>query len=119
MSEHTPGPWETYRGGHAYTYPDSPQAEIHILADERDVEIASCVRRDIPKDQHAANARLIAAAPELLEALVALLDSDVYADGEGLVSVSGGSTSENEEAVKAARAAIAKATAHQQANRRE
>ena len=62
-------------------------------------------------DELFANARLIAAAPDLLEALEALLDADVFADGEGLINVEDGclDTSFGEDAAHKARAAIAKA----------
>lgn len=52
-----------------------------------------------------------AAAPELLAALEALLDSSVYADGEGPISIGVGGCDDNEhrEIVARAKAAIAKA----------
>ncbi len=54
-----------------------------------------------------ANARLIAAAPLLLEACKALLEADLYADGEGNVSYDYPNTSDGDEAKAKAKAAIA------------
>lgn len=56
-----------------------------------------------------ANARLIAAAPDLLAALQAIVDSLSLQDDEGLI--------EHAEPMIAARAAIAKATGTEPANR--
>jgi len=64
--------------------------------------------------EHEANAHLIAAAPELLEALEALLEADVYADVEGLCYIKHSDTEDGETAVKNAIAAIAKAKGEQQ-----
>jgi hypothetical protein len=58
-----------------------------------------------------ANARLIAAAPELLEALIALLCSSVYAEERGVMEISCGGPGDetHREIVEQARSAIAKA----------
>ncbi|WP_372483800.1 hypothetical protein AB9H29_12180 [Stenotrophomonas sepilia] len=71
MSKHTPGPWEVAHGGHG-----SPHGfvidEYYVLnrtvAD--DVAIAADIVDPATQMPSEANARLIAAAPELLEALV-------------------------------------------------
>lgn len=64
MNKHTPGPW---RQGGGY------DGIIGILAPE-DGDGASKVVCDVfERDEQQANAKLIAAAPDLLEALVALL----------------------------------------------
>jgi hypothetical protein len=78
---HTPGPWRTDR-----PY-DAPS--IYVIAGEG----ATLTRVASVRDAHKANARLIAAAPELLEAL------------QGLVLALPAGWS-----MQAARAAIAKAT---------
>lgn len=61
MSKHTPGPWRTFNG--TDVFPDDGDRE-----GER--QIADCaMSHAMPIDEEQANARLIAAAPELLEAL--------------------------------------------------
>lgn len=75
MSGHTPGPWEAYvrvaRDGGSYTIAVHEQG----YPEKRTPVVAwpgfDDSRRPIA--EHAANARLIAAAPELLEALEAIL----------------------------------------------
>jgi hypothetical protein len=62
MSKHTPGPWEL----RPYTAADSAGWCIR-LEGERDIDI------DEYSDESRGNAHLIAAAPELLETLEALL----------------------------------------------
>lgn len=59
MSAHTPGPWR-YKPGDKYA---------HVVGGNPEIGIADCAqdRPDSPEWQ--ANARLIAAAPQLLEAL--------------------------------------------------
>ena len=66
---HTPGPWTASEHG-AYT--DYKGNNIVILGD--DLRIAVVLGPDTDETQ--ANARLIAAAPDLLEALEALLEGD-------------------------------------------
>lgn len=63
--EHTPGPWELFE----------PSAEETTqLIGNGTIHIADIYMTDFPAG--AADARLIAAAPELLAALEALVDSD-------------------------------------------
>lgn len=98
-AKHTPGPWQL--------------AEKYNCCDVRAVDgpyvASSNASAAIRWDVKEANARLIAAAPELLEALNALLDADLYADGEGVCFIKHADTDSGERAVKMARAAIAKA----------
>lgn len=65
MTPHTPGPWEP-----RYESPGSPWAAIVSPARRRetDAEHRVCELR-VADPEHAANARLIAAAPELLACL--------------------------------------------------
>lgn len=57
MSNHTPGPWAVSRvGSSVYAPDDNPIANISKFAKT--------------EEERAANARLIAAAPEMLEALI-------------------------------------------------
>lgn len=75
MAEHTPGPWRVEDIG-------SPENTLHVIADNGapsyDWQFLATVSDDFEKGvdwgQTQANARLIAAAPELLTACEALLD---------------------------------------------
>ena len=60
MNKHTPGPW----GRNI-----KPARNYPMIYAGRDTDIAQLVTRDIADDEAEANADLIAAAPELLEAL--------------------------------------------------
>lgn len=93
-TKHTPGPWKAF--------PSDPAdgAECYYLtAVELRGEIA-CIYGP-QRDEQEANARLIAAAPELLEALEGLL---AHLGPDGYIPNAGGTATER------ARAAIAKAT---------
>jgi len=61
-AEHTPGPWHYQEKADEYT---------HIIRAENDVFICSCPQNSLQNSK--ANARLIAASPELLIALRALV----------------------------------------------
>ena len=112
MSKHTPGPWALEsvdtRCGSCHKIGPFPSAgvrsEVHacVYADQMRLGIDD---RNPVAAELLANARLIAAAPELLEALVQL--------EEAFCSVGPGMTREDREdsraALIAARAAIAKA----------
>lgn len=71
-TKHTPGPWATDKNDH-----DVPYQDIKIKAGKRHtvctIWIDDAPVRDFNAAQHA-NAGLIAAAPELLEALQEMLD---------------------------------------------
>ena len=101
MSEmkHTPGPW--------FGRPHHNPVGI-CGCDEVGLQIAFITSAsEERRDEFKANARLIAAAPELLEALRVLVDRDfTYFDG----AVIGAATKITRDEVLAARAAIAKAT---------
>ena len=63
-SQHTPGPW---------TFTDDPEYNcFYVDAQNGAIGVADVVRLPV-KDQGLANARLIAAAPDLLDALQDLL----------------------------------------------
>lgn len=89
MSEFTPGPWEvvsaTDNDGRSRRYVDARHASV---------EVAYC---GMDGAETVANARLIAAAPELLEALTRIAN----VDKEPMLA---------SEVIELARAAIAKAT---------
>lgn len=65
MSAHTPGPWAT--DGHIYG-----GSRFFVGSEFRGGAVCSVVCRD---DEGEANARLIAAAPELLEAVMHLAEA--------------------------------------------
>jgi len=101
-AKHTPGPWTVqelernrngYQGWHTYCVRHA--SNVH-LATIGHVDRYGCER-------NAANARLIAAAPDLLAALAKLL---ALAEAEGI----GSEWEASEAAVGTARAAVAKAT---------
>jgi len=92
---HTPGPWTI----HESAFSSSLVKELHIGTPTR---TAACVYDDCAagisvRSEVEANARLIAAAPELLAALEALCEDKYLADPI------------NADRMRAARAAIAKA----------
>ena len=107
MSGHTPGPWEV--GGHddgvpGYVYCDNEFGSAVAIA-YGDALAYTC----LPRDEQEANARLIAAAPDLLAALVEMRDLFDLMCGLGFSPADGheGSPKAN------ADAAIAKATGAQ------
>ena len=96
MSKHTPGPWVVVGSRTKYV-----EARLVVSLMQ---EVAACgptLADEGYGQQQEANARLIAAAPDLLEALKELADCGAEAWGE------------DRPCVKWARAAIAKATGEQ------
>ena len=81
MSKHTPGPWEVSHGGHG-----SPRGFVideyfvlnRTVAD--DVAIAADIVDPATQMPSEANARLIAAAPDLLEVLERIVASSSLTD---------------------------------------
>lgn len=61
--KHTPGPWEVVRSWRGELEPFDAKNDHHLLSSES----------PLPLEEREANAHLIAAAPELLEALEALM----------------------------------------------
>jgi hypothetical protein len=100
MSEHTPGPWKTDRNNVHL----GQIATIHHCVGNDWVEVWS---PDWPDDEETqeANARLIAAAPELLTALEALVSDSMASD-----------FNEHWQSFRQAEAAIAKAKGEQSSN---
>jgi hypothetical protein len=72
---HTPGPWEVARGDcfiiEAESYPKAYPAHLRFQSDDTGGALAYVGNRE--DDFGEANARLIAAAPDLVEALTTLL----------------------------------------------
>ena len=82
MSAHTPGPWADDKAAH-----DAPYQDIDIKAGSHrtvcTIWIDDAPVHDFNAEQNA-NARLIAAAPDLLEALEDLIRNHKENKGEGL-----------------------------------
>ena len=94
-AQHTPGPW----------YTDAVDDDRYLITDGQD-RIAAVRRIDVPPSIADANARLISAAPDLLEALEALFENcemihKYWGDGDN--------TKQADNAIAAARSAISKA----------
>lgn len=105
MIEHTPGPWEV-RPGYGMLKAEIGPPGRAVAA----VWVKQAGTRDEQKEPVAwpegeANARLIAAAPDLLEALTTIVATLSEQDDEGLI--------EHAEPMQKARAAIAKAAKEQ------
>ena len=99
-AKHTPGPW---------AYHNTPTPFIYVNAGGLQIcQIYTSTAHGQSMGEQFANARLIAAAPELLDALVALLGvAPSKAPGAGLIV---GAEEKHANALQAARAAIKKAT---------
>lgn len=67
MSKHTPGPWQTLNTAHIFTGLGAARADGTPAPSDDGWMIADCDMGGLPLGEVAANARLIAAAPELLE----------------------------------------------------
>lgn len=112
-TSNTPGPWFTHREGWSTIYVEARIGGGLIQ------EVAACGPTNAGSEQQEANARLISAAPELLEAL-----KESLAALEWVVEQGGGPACEHEggivcfckenNAINSARAAIAKATGEAQ-----
>ncbi|WP_277593643.1 hypothetical protein [Pseudomonas chlororaphis] len=102
--KHTPGPWYTHRNGFSTVYVEARLRQGVIQ------EVAACGPTEAGQEQQEANAKLIAAAPELLEALIEVTASLAWnAHGE-CRAIHEGPIMPSSGAVEMARAAIAKAT---------
>lgn len=104
MSKYTPGPWRIVFDEYGGYDSMSSAYEIHD-SDDKDLAVLD-THKDGESKQHEANARLIASAPELLEALKTLLAGVVW-DSDKDVPIIEWCTRSDE--IKAARAAVAKA----------
>lgn len=93
QAKHTPGPWKRDKYGHIV---DSNGDDVLF----RSISIACSGGNHVAQAE--ANSDLTAAAPELLEALQAIVKSLVDQDEEGLIG--------HAEPIISARAAISKAT---------
>ena len=109
QTKHTPGPWRLTESGDAIVSADGGTLIVETGQDYwKNLEAAAAgassdiAKRHLP--QVRANARLIAAAPELLEALVAILETADLSFGEGEQAAKVGNA-----VISQARAAIEKA----------
>lgn len=68
MSKHTPGPWKVDAMGNVWS------ADTKVCEMSEHPVMASGCYREKTDDEHRANARLIAAAPDLLAALERIAD---------------------------------------------
>ena len=95
-TKHTPGPW-------TYSKEQTTNGHAHMVRQSSGESVANVRSHNRPTEEAQANARLIAAAPELLEALKAVLhfDSDPSIPGEYKHDIT---------IARKVRAAIAKAT---------
>lgn len=104
QTQHTPGPWYVFHSAHRGRFDDDGPGAFSIgdAPTARSANIL-CSRYEWPEraEEMKANARLMAAGPDLLEALIELADCGAEAWGE------------DRPCVKWARAAIAKATGEQ------
>ena len=113
---HTPGPWhvEIRSSGHRYNGEPVQYFSVAHTSATRDGYVALDVAPvslitsigDVPNAEGEANARLIAAAPDLISALCAIVNGPVR-----MSHMKNDQLSEHDPKVIAARAAIARATA--------
>jgi len=68
MSKHTPGPWIVWKEGVYAANKDTKASPLSLSSYRGTVCEMDDLDEEIPKRQRIANARLIAAAPDLLEA---------------------------------------------------
>jgi hypothetical protein len=97
-TKHTPGPW---------TIVSTVAHPFAVVADGKQVAVAQSAQATIQAPERAANARLIAAAPELLEANIKAIEVLTWAEAAGLPVQEHIQLREHLQQV---RAAIAKAT---------
>jgi len=79
MGKHTPGPWKTVR-------PESQYSNSVRVFTERSQYLATVGGSDQLLDEIIANARLIAAAPELLEALQEVIEDGLKTNMESWIT---------------------------------
>lgn len=100
MSKHTQGPWELMETQGVMTFPILDIFQSSTGKSVCSVSNSMKAAKELPPDEIDANARLIAAAPELLEALKAIFEDNCFYHKTG-----------DERAYRLATQAIAKAEA--------
>jgi hypothetical protein len=117
-SKHTPGPWKAQ----PREFPEGQwflEGQWEVVSTCENERLIAEAAPHIDSDSEEANARLIAAAPELLEALVWMVENDETYEGDEPIREHNGRTW-NEvnaywiEGLNRARAAIAKAEGDEQ-----
>lgn len=101
LNAHTPGPWKTYRGAVWSTHESVSGPVTKGMRTNHVCAISE--RLKMPDGEREANARLIAAAPDMLAALEAII-SQMDQGGQGATQVFN-----RDACIQHARAAIAKA----------
>lgn len=99
--QHTPGPWRACKDGRCscgYIFGDNGEVYVAQAIHESNVDQMGCPDPHPTRECGDANLRLIAAAPDMLAALIRLVKYD-----------DGGVARDYTEGLQAARAAIAKA----------
>lgn len=99
-NKHTPGPWSISRRSGIVV-----KRTTDSFARRGKIALVAKHHTDVTGDERRANAKLIAAAPQLLENLIELLDN--YQSLLGCMSTE---SNGDEELIKSAKAAIDKAT---------
>ncbi len=79
---HTPGPWKVHDEGHSYPWEIFPMEGGTLIA-----RVSKEANTDITPEIAAANAHLIAAAPDLLEALKSILRSAEDIQGASFIAM--------------------------------
>lgn len=79
--KHTPGPWKVFEASWCKTFITAPGFDHGICG--LDINHATEESQESDSAQMAANARLIAAAPELLDALLLAVSRQSYKPGDG------------------------------------
>ena len=113
QAKHTPGPWFTNTAGSAKRGEPFKITEIYVYAPytQDDTAICADVIDPVTQEPSEANARLIAASPELLDALTRLANAAFARDTTmGDQCSLFAAQAELRDATKVAREAIAKAT---------
>lgn len=112
MSKHTPGPWEVKSGMSCRRVEDTHGGAVTIIYNHQEYNGEACgsiTSQNKTDDELQANARIIAAAPELLEACEALLVMMGKQGGHRKLDDQLTWRANDEKAEATARAAIAKA----------
>ena len=103
MSKHTPGPWKFTEGEYFYVNSRVDGKRVFILQRKKSVVAAATAYQEAEEDRIRADCHLIAASPDLLAALKALVQQVERGDFDHI------GADHPDSAVGAARAAIAKA----------
>ena len=101
MNKHTPGPWKAYKNGNVVIIGGGCVATAHKCCAGR-ASVIPGVPMDVHEEEVEANAKLISAAPELLECLNAFIINQSNLDDPHFAGV-------KERLIEMSKSAIAKA----------